>query len=402
MENGWSEDKSDKGGEHSSVEAVIPIKESRAAKNDLIIYCSNKNISEEEEIVVKRFGVEKAVLACHSIFFENTFDDYDKSSEEGQIQLPEQADVVETFLNCVYGIDTEVWSFDRCIDVIEMARNYEARIVERQAYLRLSVVPINKDREGENDLIIICQGINPETKVAETKRYGVEVAVLANHSVIFADMFTACDRVDKDRQIDLPEKDELVLAFLKIVFGQEPGVWPFDLCVDVIEMAKKYQARSVERHAYTQINFAFTDLMSNGRQIWSKRTRYGRLFLLQFILVWHSAINDNIAEASMLETSFKEKKTLILQYLGLEIYSPSYTRSKVECRKCRTDFGTYFNNGIFDQPSFNLEGIANESERSLFSISELLEFKLFLILSISSYEGHLELKYFKKDKFYKD
>lgn len=115
MENGLKEDKSDKGSEsnsHSSVDTVIPIKASRAENNDLIICCNKKNPHDEDETIFKRFGVEKAVLAWHSAFFENTFDNCDNSDEKGEVPLPEPADVVHTFLNCIYGLDTEIWTFE--------------------------------------------------------------------------------------------------------------------------------------------------------------------------------------------------------------------------------------------------------------------------------------------------
>lgn len=111
MHNGWKNDDEDRE-TCVSENAVLPIKASRAAKNDLIIVCTSKSTLESAEKIVKRFGVEKAVLACHSAFFNTGFETFSNANDEGEIELPEQPEVVSSFLKCIYGTDIETWNFE--------------------------------------------------------------------------------------------------------------------------------------------------------------------------------------------------------------------------------------------------------------------------------------------------
>lgn len=83
------------------------------------------------------------------------------------------------------------------------------------------MIPIKKEREDKNDLIIICGD----------QRYGVEKALLACHSTVFADMFGTCGESDNAGEITLTESPDTFFSFLKIIYGYLPPknmAWTFE------------------------------------------------------------------------------------------------------------------------------------------------------------------------------
>jgi BTB/POZ domain len=88
----------------SSESNIVYIDEQRKNKVDLYLCCQDA-IEGSDSVSIKKYAIEKAILACHSVVFSNMFTDCtSKDSEEiEEIILNENSKVTLTFLNIIYG-----------------------------------------------------------------------------------------------------------------------------------------------------------------------------------------------------------------------------------------------------------------------------------------------------------
>lgn len=169
------------------------------------------------------------------------------------------------------------------------------------------------------------------------------------------------------------------------------------LCVDVIEMARNYEARVVERQAYLRLNEAFEKITESNEEIESE-SRFGKLILLKFMLHLRQAKKDNFVEASFLEKTFKTSATSIFECCGMRTALELHQTPERNCNHCRRH-GKFIDPSQISGPGFSFQDLFSQGERSYFSVKELLEFKLCLITYATSPSHSQFLDSFMKEIF---
>lgn len=162
-------------------------------------------------------------------------------------------------------------------------------------------------------------------------------------------------------------------------------------------MARDYEAKIVENQAYFRLCAAFEELSKKQDKI-STFTRYGRLYILKFMLNLHQALKDNFVGASFLQKAFKEKSSSILNSCGMEITTILRSNRQIQCGYCHNVCQGIDPNTISGS-NFAINQVFTLEERSYFSINELLEFKLCLILHATSPPDSDIFDSFRKESF---